>query len=253
MMSNREKMEYYEDIRFDNHLKKLPLKYYLDEDKEKVLLFEISELIPRIWSDLDKMTSIDKTNQITSRRAKINSNSKKCTINAAKKVVDEIEVENFSFIDKLEETIYHLLLNLLRGSSEKVERTLNTIDTPKGQLMLAVVSTYALGQEILIKFGEINSSRRLEATIVTKQKFEKELREIFRNNSFEKAISLFRDLVTNYQEVLFTEKSTITQIAHEEYLYTIADLDEIRKNITFITDRVRERITGQPKLLILDN
>ena len=240
MMSNREKMEYYEDIRFDNHLKKLPLKYYLDEDKEKVLLFEISELIPRIWSDLDKMTSIDKTNQITSRRAKINSNSKKCTINAAKKVVDEIEVENFSFIDKLEETIYHLLLNLLRGSSEKVERTLNTIDTPKGQLMLAVVSTYALGQEILIKFGEINSSRRLEATIVTKQKFEK-------------AISLFRDLVTNYQEVLFTEKSTITQIAHEEYLYTIADLDEIRKNITFITDRVRERITGQPKLLILDN
>lgn len=101
MMSNREKMEYYEDIRFDNHLKKLPLKYYLDEDKEKVLLFEISELIPRIWSDLDKMTSIDKTNQITSRRAKINSNSKKCTINAAKKLLMKLKLK-----------IFHLLTNL---------------------------------------------------------------------------------------------------------------------------------------------
>lgn len=252
MMSNRNRMEYYEDIRFDNHLRKLPLKYFKDDDKEKVLLFEISELIPRIWKDLDQMTSIDKSSQITSRMAKINTNSKKCTLNAAKKVVEETEVEDFSFIDKLEETIYNLILNLLKGNSKKVERTLNTIDTPRGQLMLTVVSTYALGQEILKKFGEINSSRRLEATIITKQKFEKELREIFKNNSFEDAVALFRDLVATYQEALFTEKSVISQIAHEEYLHTIADLNDIRKNITLITDRVREKITKQPRLLIVD-
>lgn len=251
MTSNRDKMKYYKDLRFDNHLRTLPLKYFKDEDKEKVLLFEISNLIPRIWKDLDNMTSINKTTQITSRMAKLNSNSQRCTLNAAKKVVDETEVEDFSFIDKLEETLYNLLLNLLKGDSKKVEKTLNTINTPKGQLMLAVVSTYALGQEILKKFGEINSSKRLEATIVTKQKFEKELREIFRNNSFEEAISLFRDLVSSYQEFLFTEKSVISQIAHEEYLHTIADLNDIRKNINLITDRVREKITGQPRLLII--
>lgn len=249
MKSNRELMRYYDDIRFENGLRVLPLKYFLEEDKEKILLFEISNFIPRIWKDLDTIVSIDKTSQITSRMTKLNSNSNKLNVNAAKKVVDETELNEFSFIDKLEETVYYTLLNLLKGNSKKVERTLNTINTPTGQLMLAVVSTYALGQEILKKFGEIYSSRRLEATIITKQRFEEELRDIFRRHSFEEAFAKFRELVNIYQEVLVTDKSIISQIAHEEFLYTIADLGDVQKNIRLITERVRERITNQPRLL----
>ena len=118
--------------------------------------------------------------------------------------------------------------------------------------MLTVVSTYALGQEILKKFGEIYSSRRLEATIITKQKFEEQLREIFKNYSFEDAFAKFRELVDLYQEVLVTDKSVISQIAHEEFLYTIADLKDVQKNIRLITEKVRERITNQPRLLIVE-
>lgn len=250
MISNREKMKYYEDIRFDNQLRILPLKYFREIDREAILLFEISNLIPRIWKDLDKMVDIDKETQITSRMAKINSNSKKCSVIAAQKVVEETETNEFSFIDKLEESIYNTLKNLLKGNTKKVEKTLNTINTSKGQLMLTVVSTYALGQEVLKKFGEITASRRLEATIVTKQRFEVELREIFKHNAFEDAFEKFRELVDIYQESLFTEKSAISQIAHEEYLYTIADLDDIRRNISLITEKVREKITNQPRLLI---
>ena len=252
MTSNRELMRYYDDIRFENRLRVLRLKYFLEGDKEKILLFEISNFIPRIWKDLDNMVSIDKNSQVTSRMTKLNSNSNRLSINAAKKVVDETEVNEFSFIDKLEETIYYTLLNLLKGSSKKVEITLNTINPPTGQLMLTVVSTYALGQEILKKFGEIYSSRRLEATIITKQKFEEQLREIFKNYSFEDAFAKFRELVDLYQEVLVTDKSVISQIAHEEFLYTIADLKDVQKNIRLITEKVRERITNQPRLLIVE-
>ena len=149
MISNREKMRYYDDIRFDNQLRVLPLKYFKEADREAILLFEISNLIPRIWKDLDHMTSMDKNTHITSRMVKLNSNSKKCADKAIKKVVDETNFEDFSFLDKLEEAIYNVLKNLLKGNSTKVERTLNTINTPKGQLMITVVSTYALGQEIL--------------------------------------------------------------------------------------------------------
>ena len=252
MSSNREKMRYYDDIRFDNQLRTLPLKYFKEADREAILLFEISNLIPRIWKDLDNMVSIDKTNQITSRMVKLNSNSKKCSVIAAQQVIEETETNEFSFIDKLEESIYSTLKNLLKGNSKKVEKTLNTIDSKKGQLMLTVVRTYALGQEVLKKFGEITSSRRLQATIVTKQRFEGELREIFKQNTFEEAFVKFRELVEAYQLALFTEKEIISQIAHEEYLYTIADLEDIRRSISLITEKVRERITSQPKLLIAE-
>ena len=41
MTSNRELMRYYDDIRFENRLRVLPLKYFLEGDKEKILLFEL--------------------------------------------------------------------------------------------------------------------------------------------------------------------------------------------------------------------
>lgn len=249
-MSNREQMRYYDDIRFDKGLRTLPLKYFKENDREIVLLFGISNLIPRVWKDLDKTLNLNTQIQTSSRAVKLNCNSRKCSIVAAKKVVDETETTEYSFLDKLEESIYNTIKNLLTGSSKKVEKTLNTINSPTGQIMLTVVCTYALGQELLKKFGEINASKRLEATIITKQKFEKQLRKIFKENSFEEAFEQFKELVSQYQELVYTTKSIISQIAHEEYLYTIADIEDINRNMILITEKIRERITGQPRLLI---
>ncbi|MCJ8341406.1 MAG: hypothetical protein MJH09_00875 [Cetobacterium sp.] len=93
----------------------------------------------------------------------------------------------------------------------------------------------------------------MESTIITKLKFEKELRQIFKNHSFEVAFQQFRELVDSYQELLYTEKRIISQIAHEEYLYTIADLEDVNKNISLITEKVRKKITGQPRLLVVES
>lgn len=243
-------MNYYDDLRWKKNLRKLPLTLFKEQDQEKVMLFEISNYIPRVWKDLERMLEIDKTQQVTPRMTKLNSNSRKCSFIAAKQVIDEIETKEFSFLDKLEITILNTVKNLLKGNENKIEKTINTLETKKGQLMISIVCTYALGQELIKRFGEIESSKRLEATIITKTKYEEELRRIFKVYDFETAIMMFRDLVDTYQESFFIKKEMITQIAHEEYLYNIADLDDIRKNIALLTEKVRLQITAQPKLLI---
>lgn len=249
---SKELMKKYDDLRWELGLRNLPLKHFEEVDQEKVILFVISDFVPRVWKNLDNMLMIDKKENVTSRMTKLNGNSKKCKLVSAKVVVDSITETEFSFLDKLELVILNTIRNLLQGNNKKVERTLNTINTPKGQLMITIVSAYCLGQELITKFGEIKASKRLEATIRTKDKFQKELRQLFKRYDFEEAILYFKEMVEEYQELLFVKKGDISQIAHEEYLYNIADVKDVERALAYLTEKVRLEITSQPRLLIVE-
>lgn len=244
-------VEMYDEIRVLNNLKPLPVAMYFEEHRESVILSGVSEYITRVWKDLDKMLELNKKRQITSRAAKINASSNKNVINPIKETLEGVEDQEFDFIDKMKIEIYYTIQNLLKGNERKVLRTLETLNSPNGRLMIAIVSAYCLGEALLKKFGSIEASKKLEITILARKKFEKELREAFKTMEFEEAVMVFKDKIKEYGESYINSKE-MRVLFIEEYLYTIADKEDILKVLSDISESVRLEITKQPRLLIVE-
>ena len=90
-----------------------------------------------------------------------------------------MKIKIFEIFDKLSEVILGVVRNLLKGSEDKIKRTLNTLESKKGRIMLSVVSAYCLGEELIRKFGTIEASKKLEVTIKTKKAYEEEIKRNF--------------------------------------------------------------------------
>lgn len=252
MNDNRKLIEEYDRIRFKKGKQYLSIKDFKDEDKEKVVLFAVAEYIPRVWKDLDNLLNLDKETQITSRATKLNSNSRRLNIIPTYEALLLDDDQDFDFLDKLVEVILGVIRNLLKGSKKKVERTLNTLENEKGRLMIAVVSAYCLGEELIRKFGTIEASKKLEVTIKAKKAYEEELREIFRRYEFDEAVKYFKDKINKYGNTFLVNRAEVSQLVTEEFLYTIADKKSVDRFLSGISDKVREEITRQPRLLYDD-
>lgn len=252
MNNSKNLIEEYDKIRFKKNKQYLSIKDFKDEDKEKVVLFAVAEYIPRVWRDLDYLLELDKETQITSRATKLNSNSRKLNVIPTYEALLYDNDQDFDFLDKLTEVILGVIRNLLKGSKNKVERTLNTLENEKGRLMIAIVSAYCLGEELIRKFGTIETSKKLEVTIRAKKAYEEELREIFKTYEFDEAIEYFKDKIREYGNNFLVTKNEISQLVTEEFLYTIADKNSIDRFLSGISDKVREEITRQPRLLYDD-
>lgn len=249
MLNRRNVIAEYDEIRRKNNLKPLLLEMYKEDDREKVILFAVAEFIPRVWKDLDKMLGIDKKEQVTARMTKLNGSSNKCNENPILITLDQIEDQEFDFLDKLKLEILETIKNLLKGNHKKVDRTIQTLNTPNGRLMIAVVSAYCLGEALIEKFGCIDASKRLEVTIKAKKTFEQELREVFRTLEFEEAVLYFRSKIDTYGQYLVGIHE-VSKLMEEEYLYQISDRDNVLKALGSISEQVRLEITNQPRLLI---
>lgn len=239
----------YDSIRRENGWDPLPLRMYKENDKEKVMLYAVTEFIPRVWTDLDEILEINKKEQITSRMTKLNSSSNKCIDNPILSTLGDIEDQDFDFIDKLKLQVLGTVKNLLKGNSKKIERTIETLNSPNGRIMLTIVSAYCLGESLIEKFGCIEASKKLEVTIKAKKEFESEIRDAFKNSDFESAISFFKEKVTQYG-IYFVGIHDVPTLMEEEYLYTISDKDNVLNALGTVSEQVRLEITNQPRLLL---
>ena len=243
----------YDNIRSKKGKQYLEVKDFKDEHKELVVFFGIADYIPRVWVDLDRILEIDKKEKITSRATKLNGSSKKLNTVPVIEALKDNEDQDFEVFDKLSEVILGVVRNLLKGNEDKIKRTLNTLESKKGRIMLSVVSAYCLGEELIRKFGTIEASKKLEVTIKTKKAYEEELREIFKKYEFDEAIKYFKDKIKDYGDKFLTTKKEVSRLVTEEFLYTIADKDSIDRFLSGIADRVRVEITGQSCLFYQDH
>lgn len=239
----------YDPIRIANGMKPLQLKMYKESDKEKVMLYAVTEFIPRVWKDLDEILEINKKEQITSRMTKLNGSSNKCIDNPILSTLGDIEDQDFEFLDKLKLQILETVKNLLKGSKNKIDRTIETLNSPNGRIMLTIVSAYCLGEALIEKFGYIEASKKLEVTIMAKKEFENEIREAFKNSEFEDAISFFKSKIKEYG-IFLVGIHDVPTLMEEEYLYKISDKNNVLNALGAVSEQVRLEVTNQPRLLI---
>lgn len=234
----------------DNGIKSenLPINALTQEEAFKCVVRHLVTCMDfRIFKDLDKMYKT----KVTSRSLKITATkgrSKKLgEAQTAKDYLLQKDTDDFDLFEAVITIAENTVKQIIVRNKTSKDKILEDIETESGRKKLFLLSTYALGEAVIEKFGEFKHSRTMENFINTRKMNEVKLREIFKQNSWSDAVELFQELLEKNEKAMISVESN-DELVEEIVLYNMIKKQDILEFIYDAADQIRENITGQLRI-----